>query len=370
MPHSHDHPPKHDDDLGKSRLVGHDHCGHAHPPVQGEDENLQAQKRHHSDGHHHQGDHHHHDHGPGGHHHGAVANLKIAFFLNLGFTILEVFGGIYTNSIAILSDALHDLGDSLSLGLAWYLEHLSKKAGDRSYSYGYARFSVLGAFVNSVVLIVGAIFILQNAIPRIVHPQTSDAKGMILFAAIGIGVNGLAALRLSKGGSLNERVVALHLLEDVLGWVAILIGSIVMLFADIPVLDPILSIAIMIFVLVNVFRNLRKSLRIFLQGTPAHLPVERVQERLRALEGVLDVHDLHLWTLDGQLNVATLHVVVAGPMTLPELELIKSRVRAALKEMQITHATIEIEDQDVHCELGDCAENSTSNSTVLPHAHA
>jgi cobalt-zinc-cadmium efflux system protein len=286
-----------------------------------------------------------------------VGNLKIAFFLNLGFTILEIFGGIFTNSIAILSDALHDFGDSLALGLAWYLEKVAAKERDRFYSYGYARFSVLGAFVNSIVLIVGSIFILQSAIPRLWNPEASDAKGMIVFAVIGIVVNGAAVFRLKKGSTLNERVVALHLLEDVLGWVAILIGSVVMLFWDVPILDPILSICIMVYVLVNVVRNVRKSFRIFLQGTPQHVEPKEIVEALRALEGVVDVHDLHTWTLDGQYHVATLHVVVAGTVSLEQAEAIKVRVRHRLKDLEIDHATIEIEDQNIECGLEECAES-------------
>lgn len=316
---------------------GHDH-GHAHS--------------HASHAHAHQG--HHHQHG----HHGAIGNLKVAFFLNLGFTILEIFGGIFTNSIAILSDALHDFGDSLALGLAWYLEKVAARESDRAYSYGYKRFSVLGAFINSVVLIVGAIYILQTAIPRLIHPEVSNAPGMIVFAIIGIAVNGAAALRLQRGATLNERVVALHLLEDVLGWVAILVGSVIMLFADVPILDPILSIGIMVYVLMNVLRNLGRSFRIFLQGTPSQLVPAEIESKLRAVENVEDLHDLHLWTLDGEYNVATLHVVVAGPLTLAETEMIKVRVRGRLKELLIEHATIEIEDQGTDCELGECAEHT------------
>jgi cobalt-zinc-cadmium efflux system protein len=322
---------------------GHHHSqeGHAHG--------------HHSHaGHPHDHGGHHHHHG----HHGAIGNLKVAFFLNIGFAILEIIGGFLTNSMAILSDALHDLGDSLSLGLAWYLEKVSARDTDRSYSYGYARFSVLGAFINSVILIVGCIFILLNAIPRLIHPEASDAKGMIVFALIGIAVNGAAVLRLRKGSTLNERVVAIHLLEDVLGWVAILIGSIVMLFVDVPILDPILSVAIMVWVLVNVFRNLGKSLRIFLQGTPKQLETETIQAEIAALEGVEGIHDLHVWTLDGQYNVATLHVVVKGPMTMEETEAVKRRVRHQLLHLGIEHATIEIEDVGIECELGDCADHS------------
>jgi cobalt-zinc-cadmium efflux system protein len=310
----------------------------------------------HSHAHHH-GLHHHHG------QHGAIGNIKLAFFLNLGFAILEVFGGLFTNSMAILSDALHDFGDSLTLGMAWYLERVAAKQSDRAYSYGYARFSVLGAFITSVVLIVGAIFVMQNTIPRLMHPEESNAEGMLVFSLLGIAVNGIAALRLQKGKTLNERVVALHLLEDVLGWVAILIGSIVMLFADVPILDPILSVGIMVYVMFNVFRNLGTSFRIFLQGTPTQLSPDAIEQALTQLEGVASVHDLHLWTLDGQYNVATLHVVVSGPMDLTEMEVVKKRVRHSLQHAGIEHATIEIEAEGIDCELGDCADHTHLGKT-------
>lgn len=336
----------------------HDHAhGHDHDHTHDHGHDPKGKQKYPRD---HQADHGHgHDHGHLGHHHhghhGAIGNLKIAFFLNLGFALLEVFGGLFTNSVAILSDALHDFGDSLALGLAWYLERVAAKDSDRRYSYGYARFSVLGAFINSVVLIVGCIFILQSTIPRLLHPEETNAEGMILFAVIGIAVNGIAAFRLMRGATLNERVVALHLLEDVMGWVAILVGSIVMLFAHVPILDPILSIGIMAYVLVNVFRNLGKSFRIFLQGTPVQLNPLNIKEKLLTLNGVADIHDLHLWTLDGQYHVATLHVVVPASIDMKEMEATKLSVRHLLREFNIEHATIELEEEGIDCELGESA---------------
>ena len=188
-------------------------------------------------------------------HNHSEGNIKIAFFLNLGFTIVEIIGGLYTNSLAILSDALHDLGDSLSLGLSWYFQRLSKKGSTKKFSYGYKRFSLLGAIINSIVLVVGSIFILSKAIPELFNPEETNAQGMLYLAILGVVVNGAAVFKLRKGKSLNEKVVSLHLLEDVLGWVAVLIGSIVMIYFDLPFVDPLLSILISIFVLYNVYRN-------------------------------------------------------------------------------------------------------------------
>ena len=151
------------------------------------------------------------------HHHGSETNIKAAFFLNLAFTIFELIGGLYVNSVAILSDALHDMGDSLSLGLSWYLEKKSKQTGNKKYTFGYQRFSLLGALINSVVLIIGSGFVIYEALQRMAAPEPTDAKGMLFFAIIGVVVNGWAAFKLGKGSSLNEKVLQWHLLEDVLG---------------------------------------------------------------------------------------------------------------------------------------------------------
>ena len=166
---------------------------------------------------------------------------------------------MYVNSVAILSDAIHDLGDSLSLGTAWYLDRKSKQESDQKFSFGYARFSLLGALINSVVLIAGSIFVIKEAVERLLAPETTDARGMFFFALVGIAVNGYAALKLSGGISMNEKVVSWHLLEDVLGWVAILIASIVLFFYDVPFLDPALSIAFTLYVLWNVIKRLKET---------------------------------------------------------------------------------------------------------------
>jgi len=291
--------------------------------------------------------HHHHDHSD-------IKNIKVAFFLNLGFTVLEIVGGFFTNSIAILSDAVHDLGDSLSLGLSWYFQKKAKQKSDTSYSYGYKRFSLLGAIINSIVLVVGSIFILSAAIPRIFHPQQTNVEGMFLLAIVGVLVNGAAVFRLRKGHSLNEKVVSLHLLEDVLGWVAILVGSIVMYFFDVPVLDPILSVAIACFVLFNVYKNLRQSLHIILQGIPEELNLNEIKEVILQLEAIESVHDLHVWTADGSYNVLTVHVVLAKEMGMEKLAELKDEIRNVLYNIEIEHVTIEFEMADEHCTFEKC----------------
>lgn len=296
-------------------------------------------------------DHHHHT-----HQHSDVKNIKVAFFLNLAFTILEIVGGFFTNSIAILSDAVHDLGDSLSLGLAWYFQKMAKKGSSATFSYGYKRFSLLGAIINSIVLTVGSIFVLSAAIPRLFNPEATHAQGMFLLAIVGILVNGAAVLRLKKGNSINEKVVSLHLLEDVLGWIAILVGSVIMYFFDLPIIDPILSVAISLYVLSNVYKNLRQSLRIILQAIPDEMNITEISDFLKQNPAIENVHDLHIWSIDGNYNVLTIHIVLRDSLLLNKLADIKNEIRDSLTQKGIHHATIEFETIDENCSMEKCCE--------------
>ena len=289
-------------------------------------------------------------------HHGDVKNIKIAFFLNLGFSIIEIVGGFMTNSVAILSDAVHDLGDSLSLGMAWYFQKVSRKQRDKNYTYGYRRFSLVGALVNSIVLIVGSVLILSEAIPRIFNPQLADAKGMFLLAVLGIVINGIAALRLRKGNTLNEKVVSLHFIEDVLGWAAVLIGSVIMYFTKAAFIDPILSILIAIYILSNVYKNLRELFRIILQGTPQEINSEEIENLLKEIETIENIHDLHLWTIDGTYNVLTIHVVLKSAQSMEQLSQLKNQIRTILHEKKVEHITIEFETLNEDCGMKDCCE--------------
>ena len=193
------------------------------------------------------------------HHHHAIKNLKVAFALNFTFTFIEVIGGFLTNSIAILSDALHDLGDTLAIGLSWYFQKLSGKSRSQKFSYGYKRFSLVSALISAIILLVGSVLIIYKAIPRLINPEIVHVKGMFVIAILGVLVNGIAVLRLKKGHSSNERVVMLHLLEDVLGWLAVLFGSVLMYFFDWPIIDPILSIMIATFILWNALKNIKEG---------------------------------------------------------------------------------------------------------------
>jgi len=291
------------------------------------------------DSHSHDHDHDHSQH----HHHHAAGNIRTAFFLNLGFTVVEIVGGFLTNSTAILADAAHDLGDCFALGQAWYFERLSGAGGNARYSYGYKRFSTFGALVSTLLLLISSVFILMKAVPRILEPTRPDAAGMVMLAIVGVAVNGFAMMRLSKEKGMNTRVVALHLLEDVLGWVAVLVVSVVLLFVDFPALDPILAVLITLYILSNVVRNLKSMLPIFLQAVPDNVSLDTIVHEIEAMDNVQAVHHAHIWSLDGEHNVFTAHLELAcqpGPEAYAAL---KDAIRGIVQRHGLYHSTVEIE---------------------------
>ncbi|MEI6846452.1 MAG: cation diffusion facilitator family transporter [Chlorobiaceae bacterium] len=277
------------------------------------------------------------------HHHYTPGNIRLAFFLNLGFTVVEIIGGVLTGSTAILADAVHDFGDSFALGQAWYFEKVSAGARSSRYSYGYKRFSLLGALISTVVLIASSLFVLARAIPRIIEPHHPDAGGMIILAIAGVAVNGFAMIRLSKESGMNARVVALHLLEDVLGWVAVLVVAVILLFWDIPVLDPILAIMITLYILWGVIKNLRAMVPVFLQAVPDEHDLALIIKEIEALKHIHAVHHAHIWSLDGVHTVFTAHLEVDTLLDGEAYMQLKELIRTLVKHNGLYHSTVEIE---------------------------
>lgn len=277
--------------------------------------------------------------------------IKTAFYLNLIFSIAEFIGGFLTNSVSILSDALHDLGDSISIGLAWYLEKKSKQPPTDKFSFGYRRFSVLGAFINSVILIIGSIFVINEAFERIFHPEQINTKGMLLFAILGIIVNGIAVLKMKSGSSINEKMVTWHLIEDVLGWIVVLIVSIVLLFYPIFIIDAILSILITIYILFNVVKRLKETLYIFLQGVPNDINIDIIEREIQDIENIKYLKHLHIWTMDGEKHVFSAHVHLKELANINQLIKIKSDIRTILTKYKFDHYTIETEFEEEYCPL-------------------
>lgn len=276
--------------------------------------------------------------------------IRLAFFINLAFTLVEAIGGWWTESLAVLTDAMHDGGDCLVLGAAWWLQRVAMKGRDAQYSYGYGRYSMLGGWLTSVVLIVGALAMLVVTVPRLWDPHLPDANGMMWIAVFGLVMNGFAAWKLHGGHSLNERGAYLHLLEDVLGWAAVLVGAIIIHFTGWAIVDPLMGIGISIFILFNAVGTLRSGTRILMQQVPAGMDLGRVRDQLLAIEHLIGVHDQHIWSLDGTYIIHTVHLVVEAK-DLPSARAIKEKARAVLTEAGIQHATIELEWADEPCAL-------------------
>jgi len=279
------------------------------------------------------------------------SNLKLAFFLNFGFAIAEIVGGYLTNSIAIIADALHDLGDSVSLAISWRLEKLATKKEDEKFSYGYKRFSLLSALIGAIILIVGAITVTGEAIRRLQNPEKVNPQGMLAFAILGIAVNGFAAFRAGKGKNLNSRMVYWHLIEDAIGWMAVLIISVILLFKEIYYLDPLLSIFVSGFVLFNVAKNLRKTINLFLQGVPDSIQIQEIEAEILKMEKVEDIHHTHIWSLDGENNVLTTHIVLCLDSKKEDIRKIKDGIREMTAQYDLAHTTVELEYLEEDCSM-------------------
>lgn len=272
----------------------------------------------------------------------------IAFLLNMSFSLFEFFGGVVTNSVSIISDAVHDLGDAISIGISLLLEKKSKKKADNKYTYGYVRYSLLGGVITTVILMIGSIFVIYNAIQRLFNPVSINYSGMLIFAVIGIILNTLAAFITKNGDSINQHAVNLHMLEDVLGWIIVLVGAIIMKFTDISIIDPIMSIGVAVFILINALKNLKVVLDLFLEKTPKGIDLEHIREYLCKIDGVDDVHHIHVWSIDGYNNYATMHIVTKEKDT----KNIKEEIRKELNEHGIAHTILETEDEV--CENIEC----------------
>lgn len=284
-------------------------------------------------------------------------NILIAFLLNLLFSIIEFIGGVITNSVAIISDSIHDMGDAMSIGVSYFLERKSTKSPDNKYTYGYIRYSVLGSIITTFILLGGSVLVIYKAIGRLVNPVEINYNGMIGFAVLGVSINFLAAYFTKEGDSLNQKSVNLHMLEDVLGWVVVLVGAIIMRFTDIKIIDPILSIGVAIFILINSLKTLKEVVDLFLEKTPNNIDIEEIKEHLLEIKGVIDVHHIHIRSIDGFNNYATMHIVVDC-----DYKQIKDKIKEELEEHGIAHTTIEFEGKDEECKSEKCEVKKSSHS--------
>ena len=260
--------------------------------------------------------------------------ILVAFLLNLGFAAVELIGGILTGSVAILSDSIHDMGDAAGIGLSWLLEKKSKRPADGRYPFGYGRYSVFGGVLTSGILLVGSVAVIIAAIHRLINPQPIHYTGMIGLAVLGVCVNIGAAFFTRGGDSLNQKAVNLHMLEDCLGWLMVLVGAVVMHFAHITWLDPVMSIGVALFILIHAVHHLAEAADILLEKMPKDVDREWITTRLLRLEGVVSVEELGIWTVDGVHPRAIVRLTGA--------ENARISVRKLLEEEKITCVAVEI----------------------------
>ena len=283
-------------------------------------------------------------------------NILIAFLLNFFFSIFEFIGGILTNSISIISDSVHDFADSISIAISYILEKISKKKPNNKYTYGYLRYSVLGAVITTTILFTGSIIVIFNAIKRIINPVNVNYSGMIIFALVGVIVNFIAAKVTKHGHSLNQKSVNLHMLEDVFGWIIVLIGAIVMNFTDISIIDSILSLVVALYIIIHAIKNLKEIMNIFLEKEPSNINITELKKIILEIKEVIDVHHMHVWSMDGYNNFATMHVVVDD-----NVSNVKEEIRHKLSHKGINHVTIEIENSKDSCDDKKCVIKNISH---------
>ncbi len=265
--------------------------------------------------------------------------ITIVFVLNIVFAILEFIFGAMFGSVAILSDAVHDSGDAIAVGFAWFFEKVSRKKSNHSYTLGYRRFSLLGALITSVILLVGSTLVILEAIPRLLYPTPVQTTGMFWLAIVAVIANGYGAYLMTRGQSRNESILNLHMLEDVLGWIAVLILSIVMHFQPWYWLDPLLSLSISIFILTKAIPKFIGTLRILMEAAPETVNYAALVAELENAPEIDQATELCIWSIDGEKHAAMLHMTI----TISDQAQAKTAARAILEKHNVAYSAIEVD---------------------------
>lgn len=264
----------------------------------------------------------------------------LVFLLNSVFAMIEFISGGIFHSSAVLADAVHDTGDALAIGLSALLESISNREEDSRYTLGYKRFSLLGALVTAVILMTGSMMVLLENISKLFHPQVVNSQGMFWIGVIAIVINVIASLIVEKGKTKNESILSLHFLEDTLGWLAVILMAIILRFTDWYILDPLLSLAISLFILSKAIPRFWSTLKIFLDAVPEGVDIQRVKSDLEQLDHVASINQLNLWTMDGLEKNAIVHVCLKE---IEQMELCKESIRSILKDCGFQNITIEVD---------------------------
>lgn len=268
-------------------------------------------------------------------------NMTIAFLLNFSFAIIEFIFGLLFNSSAVLADAVHDTGDALAIGLSTLFEKISTKKEDREYTLGYKRYSLLGALLTSVILLVGSTLVIVENIPKLFVPEKVNYDGMLVLGIVAIVVNTAASRVVSHGHSHNESILSLHFLEDILGWIAVIVVSLILRFTDWYFLDPLLSLFIAGFILSKALPKFWENIQIFLDHVPSDVDLSQLYQEIAALENVRDITQLNVWTTDGLEKFAMLHICLENPNLLAETQ---DTLRQKLLAYGIAKVTIQTDE--------------------------
>ena len=264
----------------------------------------------------------------------------LAFFLNLTYAIVEFIAGGVFGSSAVLADSVHDLGDAIAIGISALLETISNREEDRQYTLGYKRFSLLGAMLTAVILMIGSVLVILENVTKIVHPQPVNEEGILWLGIIAVAINVLASLVVRKGKTKNESILSLHFLEDTLGWLAVILMAIILRFTDWYILDPLLSLVISIFILSKAIPRFWSALKIFLDAVPEGVETSDLEKDLEALPNVNSVNQLSIWSMDGLENNAIIHLCLED---WEQMIATKNQVRQLLEERGIQNITIEVD---------------------------
>ncbi|WP_434397958.1 cation diffusion facilitator family transporter [Streptococcus sp. KHUD_016] len=267
-------------------------------------------------------------------------SIWLAFFLNLSYAIVEFIAGGIFGSSAVLADSVHDLGDAMAIGLSALLETISNREEDRQYTLGYKRFSLLGAMLTAVILMIGSVLVILENITKIAHPQPVNEKGILWLGIIAVAINVLASLVVRKGKTKNESILSLHFLEDTLGWLAVILMAIILRFTDWYILDPLLSLVISIFILSKAIPRFWSTLKIFLDAVPEGIETAKLEKELARLTNVKSVNQLSIWSMDGLENDAIVHLCIEDWEQMMET---KEAVRQFLEERGVQNITIEVD---------------------------
>ncbi len=280
-------------------------------------------------------------------------NIKIAFLLNLAFSIVEAIGGILTNSISIISDSLHNLGDSITIGINYIFEKKSKKLPNKEYSYGYLRYTMLGSLIASFILLVGSVIIIYNVVPRLIKPLSVNYDAMIIFGIFGLLINLYATIKIMRSKDKDKKINT-HMIEDTVIWLFILTGSICIKVFDLVIIDPILSLLIAVYILYQVYKYMKNIYNIFMEKVPKNVKIDEIKKDIESNENIDNVHHIHIWSMDGVNNYMTAHIHLNKILNEEEIINTKNDVKNKLKEDKINHITLEVEYFNEKCDSSNC----------------